>query len=105
MRAARQGCVLQTDDLQVQVEACADGLGIVGLPDWVLYDRAQKGDLTLFSLQPKLQASTTAIYLLQNPGPMTAAIEACCQPVRKRIGSPAIWERVLQSRVKQQRAS
>jgi DNA-binding transcriptional LysR family regulator len=93
-RAATQCYVLQTDDLQAQAEACAAGLGIVHLPDWTIYDLIEKKALKPLSI-PTDVATETGVYLLRNPGPATAAVEAFCKHMREKIGSPAIWEKVL----------
>jgi DNA-binding transcriptional LysR family regulator len=91
--------VLQTDDLQLQADACAAGLGIAHLPDWVLYDHVERGAVTLLALQTSAAAASTGIYLLRNGGPPTAAIEAFSSHIRARLGSPPVWERVRASSI------
>jgi DNA-binding transcriptional LysR family regulator len=94
-RATLQSYVLQTDDLEVQVDACVAGLGIVHIPDWAIYDRVMTGEVKMLSLLSETSSKAAGMYLLRNPGPTTAAVEAFGNFMRRKLGSPAVWQRSL----------
>lgn len=87
--------VLQSDDLQSQVDACVAGMGIVRIPDWAIYDRVESGEAVLLSLDSSKTISSEGIYLLRNRGLATAAIKAVCKHLERKIGSPATWQASL----------
>jgi DNA-binding transcriptional LysR family regulator len=87
--------LVQSDDLQSQVDACVIGLGIVRIPDWAIYDRVESGEVRLLSLDPLPFTMSQGIYLLRNRGPMTAAIKAFCNHLQRKVGSPPVWQTTL----------
>ncbi|WP_263410901.1 LysR family transcriptional regulator [Terriglobus tenax] len=75
-RATLEQTVLQTDDLEAQVEACKAGLGLIFLPTWAFQENARRGELLLIPVDGLEQHSSAEIHLLRNPGKLTASIDA-----------------------------
>jgi DNA-binding transcriptional LysR family regulator len=84
-RRVQRQFVLQTDDLEAQVDACAAGIGLVFLPLWTLKDQMRTGNLVRISVKDLNLRSDANVYLLRNPGAPTAAIDAVSQFVRKAV--------------------
>jgi DNA-binding transcriptional LysR family regulator len=81
-RKVQRQLVLQTDDLEAQVDACSAGIGLVFLPMWTLTDHLRTGNLVRISVKDLDLRSDADVYLLRNPGAPTAAIDAVSQFVR-----------------------
>jgi DNA-binding transcriptional LysR family regulator len=81
-RKIQRQLVLQTDDLEAQVDACSAGIGLVFLPMWTLTDHLRIGNLVRISVKDLDLRSDADVYLLRNPGAPTAAIDAVSQFVR-----------------------
>jgi DNA-binding transcriptional LysR family regulator len=84
-RRVQRRVVLQTDDLEAQVNACTAGIGLVFLPTWTLRDQLEGGNLAHISVGDLNLRSDANVYLLRNPGAPTAAIDAVSQFVRKVV--------------------
>jgi DNA-binding transcriptional LysR family regulator len=90
-RAIFQKYVFQTDDLEAQLDACIDGLGIAHLPDWVVYDKVASGEVNTLPIDLGPSTTTATIFILRNQGPISAAAEAFTSHIRKCVGAPPVW--------------
>jgi len=88
-RSVLRQLVLQTDDLQAQADACASGLGIAYLPEWVVADQLLSDEVKPV-IFPSLDVSRPAgIYLLRNPGRPITIIEAFAKFLHERLSEVA----------------
>ena len=73
------------------------------MPDWVAYGRILNNELQRLSIEPTSCSKTAPIFILRNPGPISAAADAFCSHIRACIGSPPVWERELRKFEKSKR--
>ncbi len=84
-RAIQRQIVLQTDDLEAQIEACAQGVGLAFLPRWTSRDLLRTGELVSIAVEGLDQQSNADVHLLRNAGTPTAAIDAVSKLLRRVI--------------------
>jgi DNA-binding transcriptional LysR family regulator len=70
-RAVFQNYVFQTDDVEAQLSACIDGLGIPHLPDWVVYDKVAAGEVNTLPIDLRPSTTTATIFVLRNQAPIS----------------------------------
>jgi DNA-binding transcriptional LysR family regulator len=84
-RRIQRQLILQTDDLEAQVNACTAGIGLIFLPLWTLKDQLRTGNLFRIDVEGLNLQSDADVHLLRNPGAPTAAIDAVSQFVREIV--------------------
>lgn len=84
----------RSDDFEAMRIAALSGLGIAFLPDWVVGDDVNRGDLIRMTLDGEpWNTMVTGIYLLRALSEPPAKVSAFAAALRASIGSPPKWAR------------
>lgn len=88
---------LRSDDTEVLLQAARDGLGIVHLASWLVYDSLAEG--RLISLFPATSSpapqSSAAIHAVWLPGRShTTKVQLFLSHLKQAFGEPAYWDRI-----------